>query len=231
MFIAVVSSSRTLTGRIRSQLPDGAELALVHGSKNLVRRCDELCVSLAVIEVLEPEVDARTQTDWRTLARSGDVSIALVTRFSSPALEAVALRCGVTQVFSDGGHLEQQLSAWFASPAVVKASQRAVNPVIREEYGRTRVRVAGREVLLTRTEYRILGLLIDGKGGFVTTRALTEKVWGTEDGFSRKDDLYVYVARLREKLEVDPSRPALIISSRGFGYAFYGEADESGRLG
>lgn len=231
MMIAVVSSSRTLTGRIRSQLPEGAELTLVHGAKNLVRRCEELCVSLAIIEVLEPEVDSRTQTDWKTLTRSGDVSIVLVARFSTPALAAVALRCGVAQVFSDDGHLEEQLAAWFTSPDAVKVRERAVSPVIREEYGRTRVRVAGREVLLTRTEYRILGLLMDGKGGFVTTRSITEKVWGVEDGFSRKDDLYVYVARLREKIEVDPSRPALIISSRGFGYAFYGEADESALLG
>ena len=54
-----------------------------------------------------------------------------------------------------------------------------------------------------------------------SSERVLEHVWGYEyDGDNRTVD--VYVRWLREKLEVDPANPQLILTVRGVGYRFKG---------
>jgi two-component system phosphate regulon response regulator PhoB len=50
-------------------------------------------------------------------------------------------------------------------------------------------------------------------------RAVLDKIWG-EDFFGDTKTVDVHIRWLREKLEVDPSRPEYIVTVRGFGYRF-----------
>ncbi len=79
------------------------------------------------------------------------------------------------------------------------------------------------QVRLTRTEWRILELLLRNSGRLVTRQALMRDVWGsaqvTETSFLR-----VYIAQLRKKLEPDPSNPIFILTEAGMGYRFSPEA-------
>ncbi len=81
------------------------------------------------------------------------------------------------------------------------------------------VTVDGRPVKLTPTEYNLLHYLVVNAGTVLTHRALLEKVWG-EEYTDAPEYLKVYIQRLRNKLEEDPSHPKLILSERGVGYKF-----------
>jgi len=80
-----------------------------------------------------------------------------------------------------------------------------------------RVTVSGKEVSLTATEYQLLRLLVRHAGKVLTHRFLLRETWGP-NAEKQSHYLRVYIARLREKLELDPSQPALFLTEPGVGY-------------
>ncbi len=95
------------------------------------------------------------------------------------------------------------------------------------DYDRRRVRVAGRPVPLTPTEYELLRVLAQGAGRILTHEALLRQVWAGRKNPNSKT-VRAYVKRLRNRLGDDADRPAWIINERGVGYrmARPGEAGE-----
>jgi DNA-binding response OmpR family regulator len=80
---------------------------------------------------------------------------------------------------------------------------------------------AGREVPLTKTEYRLLCEFADHAGAVLSRDQLLERVWGYEYlGDSRLVD--AHVRRLRVKVEDHPDDPRLIVTVRGLGYRLLG---------
>ncbi len=79
----------------------------------------------------------------------------------------------------------------------------------------------GREVNLTKTEYRLLCDFADHVGSVLSRDQLLERVWGYEYlGDSRLVD--AHVRRLRVKIEDHPDDPRLIVTVRGLGYRLVG---------
>ena len=80
---------------------------------------------------------------------------------------------------------------------------------------------AGREVGLTKTEFRLLCEFADHAGAVLSRDQLLERVWGYEYlGDSRLVD--AHVRRLRVKIEDHPDDPRLIVTVRGLGYRLVG---------
>ena len=80
-----------------------------------------------------------------------------------------------------------------------------------------RVTRDGVAVRLSATEWALLRLLVRHAGKVLTHRLMLREVWGA--GHEEQTHyLRVYVAHLREKLEADPARPALILTESGIGY-------------
>jgi two-component system KDP operon response regulator KdpE len=75
----------------------------------------------------------------------------------------------------------------------------------------------GVEVMLTPTEYRLLALLASHRGKVLTHEMLLEQVWGPE-WRGELHQLRVYIARLRQKNEPDPTAPRYLLTRPGFGY-------------
>ncbi len=76
----------------------------------------------------------------------------------------------------------------------------------------------GRDVRLTPTEWALLEVLLRHPGKLVSQRQLLTTVWGP----STPDSHYLreYMARLRRKLEPDPSRPRHLLTEPGMGCRF-----------
>ncbi|MGB4862898.1 MAG: response regulator transcription factor [Tepidiformaceae bacterium] len=93
------------------------------------------------------------------------------------------------------------------------------------DLNRRLVKKGGEPVALTRTEWLLLQHLAANAGKVMLNTELLTKVWGPE----YRDDLQylrVWVSRLRAKLEVTPSNPAIIKTLQGIGYMFEaGEAE------
>ncbi len=80
-------------------------------------------------------------------------------------------------------------------------------------------RADGVEVHLTPTEWGVLELLVRHRGKLVGQRELLRAVWGPGYG-TETNYLRVYMAQLRRKLEIEPSRPTHLITEPGMGYRF-----------
>ena len=81
------------------------------------------------------------------------------------------------------------------------------------------VRLEGRRLDLTPTEYKLLYHLVRNAGRVLPRGTLLAKVWGREY-VDEVDYLRVYVRRLREKLGDDSEHPRYIATERGLGYRF-----------
>ncbi len=71
---------------------------------------------------------------------------------------------------------------------------------------------------LTSAEYRLLCLLVRNANRIVTREVILSELWDEAGNFVDNNTLSVYVRRLREKVETDPSHPGHLITVRGFGY-------------
>lgn len=84
-------------------------------------------------------------------------------------------------------------------------------------YG-SRVLLRGMPLDLTGAEYRLLCLLVRNANRVVTRNLILDELWDSSGDYVDDNTLSVYVRRLREKVETDPSRPERLITVRGFGY-------------
>ena len=77
----------------------------------------------------------------------------------------------------------------------------------------------GVEIHLTQIEYRLLAVMLANSGKVLTHRYLIREVWGP--GHSEQGHyLRIYVGRLRQKLEMDPTQPQHLLTETGVGYRF-----------
>jgi two-component system KDP operon response regulator KdpE len=102
------------------------------------------------------------------------------------------------------------------------ASDRPAQPVfqvggLEVDLGRRIVRVDNAEVRLSPKQYRLLQMLVVNAGKVVTHRQLLNEVWGA----AHVDDiqyLRVFMRKLRDRIETEPSRPRYLLTELGVGY-------------
>lgn len=78
--------------------------------------------------------------------------------------------------------------------------------------------LCGKSLELTNAEYRLLCLFVRNANRTVTRNMILEELWDSAGNFVDDNTLSVYVRRLREKIETDPSHPEHLLTVRGFGY-------------
>lgn len=77
---------------------------------------------------------------------------------------------------------------------------------------------------LTAAEYRLLCLLMTNEGRTLPRGRILDVLWDGNGNFVDDNTLSVYIRRLREKIERDPSRPQMLLTVRGIGYRWEGKA-------
>ena len=76
----------------------------------------------------------------------------------------------------------------------------------------------GSEIYLSAKENAMVKLFIDNVNRIFSKDMLYELIWG--DSIIDENAVMVYVNRLRQKIEDDPSEPRYIKTVRGLGYRF-----------
>jgi len=84
------------------------------------------------------------------------------------------------------------------------------------DFGTREVRLRGEIVKLSPKEYNLLRMLADSAGQVVTQKRLLAAGWGRSEADPQY--LRVYVGMLRQKLEILPAEPSLILTEPGVGY-------------
>ena len=86
--------------------------------------------------------------------------------------------------------------------------------------------IEGERLALTRKEFRLLQILAQHAGNVVTHGQLLNEVWGV--GHDQDSHyLRIFVRKLRQKIESDPTQPRLLLTELGVGYRL--STDENGR--
>ena len=75
-----------------------------------------------------------------------------------------------------------------------------------------------KDLFLSALEYRLLLVFINNRGIVLTRTQLLDSIWDIAGEFVNDNTLTVYIKRLREKIEDDPSDPKIILTVRGLGY-------------
>lgn len=84
------------------------------------------------------------------------------------------------------------------------------------------VRKNGNEVFLSALEYRLLLVFVNNPKIIITREHLLDEIWDAAGEFVNDNTLTVYIKRLREKIEEDPTDPQIILTVRGMGYRLGG---------
>ncbi len=166
--------------------------------------------------------DERLET-LRRLIADGGCPVVILARKSDPLACARALDLGADDWLARPFNAAELLARVRAAlrRRAANAPADAVEPIIVGELtidlAQRLVSVAGSPVALSKTEYKLLSVLARAQGAVLAHDTLLERVWGPGYG-DAVEFVWVYIRRLRRKLEPDPARPRFILTVPGLGY-------------
>ena len=85
-------------------------------------------------------------------------------------------------------------------------------------FGEYEVRVKGRPVALTTKEFEIVAFLAAHPGKVFTRGQIQEYLWGEGEADTKTNSITVFVRKIREKIEENPSEPKYLLTVQRVGY-------------
>ncbi len=189
-----------------------------------IRLFDELRPDLVLLDVGLPGVDG-----WEIVSRiraASQVPVLMVTALGTEADKVRGLGAGADDYINKPLSFPELVAR--VQAALRRARARAVpqddadalvRGEIRIERRQHRVRVAGVEIHLTPTEYRLLVQMAERPGELLTHRELLQAVWGPTYG-DEAQLLRVTMRNLRAKLASAAPDRRFITTEYGLGYRF-----------
>jgi len=199
----------------------GYKVSLASNGLEALALFDRGNFTLIILDIMMPKMDGLEVC--RRIRQTSTVPIVVLTALGEESDKIAALDLGaddyLTKPFGVGELLARikavlRRSHWVDTPPSV-GIQRFGNLEI--DFEQRRVWRDGDLVKLSPTEFSLLQELALHPGKVFTHESLLRRVWGSEY-HSESEYLRVYIGRLRRKLEVDPSRPAHILTEPGIGY-------------
>ena len=84
--------------------------------------------------------------------------------------------------------------------------------------------IEGAHIVLTSREFHLLAYLMDHAGEVLDRQELLQNVWHPDGAIEDPRVVDVFVCRLRDKIEADPSNPKILLTRRGEGYSLVNPA-------
>ncbi len=199
----------------------GYQVLIAHRGEEGLRRAYEWQPDLILLDIMMPEMDG-----WTVCQRLREMS-------NVPIIFTTAL--GAERDVVRG--LELGADDYLVKPFGPKELLARIQAVLRRhvqhrpqgklyQNGRLTIDVERRQVLrdgqavvLTPFEFKLLACLVDHEDKVLSHAYLLKQVWGSAYERERHASrLKLYIWYLRQKLEVDPTQPSLILTERGVGY-------------
>jgi len=170
---------------------------------------------LVLLDIILPESNTAGWELLRYIRRQSSVPVILVSALSRADDRVRGLRAGADDFISKPFHLDEVL-------ARVEAILRRTKPTtgglqLSIDDLRKEVNISGRTISLSPKEYKLLKLLASSPGRVFTTNEILQALW-PDSQYATAQDVQKYVYLLRGKLELDPQKPNLVLTVRGFGY-------------
>lgn len=167
-----------------------------------------------------------------TLAQGNGFAVCAAARASAPAMPVIFLTASGDEYSTVAG-LEMGAVDYVAKPFRTRELLSRIRVALRKGASGEGVLKAGavtldpssalvtkdgRELFLSALEYRLLLYFLQNKGRLITRENLRDALWDAAGEYVSDNSINVYIRRLREKVEDDPSVPEIIITVRGLGY-------------
>jgi len=219
--ILVVDDDRKIVDLIRLYLEkDGYRVLVAYDGRQALELAHQREPDLVVLDLMLPEVSGLDVC--RTLRAETNVPIIMLTARTTEEDKLLGLDLGaddyVTKPFSPRELLARVRAVLRRAgekdeeqPAEARVGELLV------DFRRHQVRVGGRSVSATPTEFRLLETLIRDPGRVFSRLELVARVYGPDyEGLERTVD--EHVLNLRKKIESDPKKPNYILTVFGVGY-------------
>jgi len=113
--------------------------------------------------------------------------------------------------------IRAQLRRAYGEYSVAESTAIVINDLLFDQ-ATGQVRRGDEDINLTPTEFRLLIYLARHRGQALTRGQIVEAVWGYAPDVESEKTVNVHIRRLREKIELKPDQPALILTVPGIGY-------------
>ena len=210
---------------------EGYEVIAVSDGQQALSKLEEQVPDLVLLDVMMPKMDGFTVC--QRVREFSTVPIIIVTARGQDQDKVRGLDLGaddyLTKPFSVDELLARVRAVLRRTEFTVKEQSQALRATtaigdLSIDYAQHLVTLAGREVTVTPTEYRILAYLAQNVGRVVTQDLLLEYVWGSEY-LGESHMLQVNINRLRRKIEADPAHPRYLHTKVGVGYFLADQPD------
>ena len=229
--ILVVDDERAIQTLLSYPLEgEGFEVVQAMSGEAALERYDAT-IDLILLDVSLPGIDG-FEVCRRLRAEGSAVPIIMLTARTDEIDTVLGLELGaddyVTKPFSIRELTSRVRAALRRSEMLARAAAAApaaeeqgpeqleVGDLVVDLAGRS-VTIRGEEVRLTFSEFEIVALMASSPGRVFSRDQLLEQVWGDAE-YRDPRTVDVHVRHLREKLEVSPSEPELLLTVRGVGY-------------
>jgi DNA-binding response OmpR family regulator len=220
--IVLIEDDADLFSLLRYNLEkEGFSMTGLQTGKGAIELCRQVRPDLILLDIMLPDSDGLDIC--KGIRREPDLAgipIIFLTARASETDRIVGLEIGANDYVVKPffvreliARIKLQFRNQAAPARVLESGGLALDPTSRQ------VRQNGTVLALTATEFRLLEFLMTRPGVVFSREQLLNAVWGHDRAITDRA-VDVYVLRLRQKIETDPTSPTLIHSVRGFGYTF-----------
>jgi DNA-binding response OmpR family regulator len=219
--IVIVEDDADLVALLRYNLQkEGFRCMDAQTGKGALELCRQVRPDLLLLDIMLPDCDGlEICKKLRTDPDLGHIPVIFLTARAAEADRIIGLEIGANDYVVKPffvreliARIRLQFRAQTSPARILEAGGLELDRNSR------RVRLRGEELSLTATEYRLLEYLMSRPGVVFSREQLLDAVWSDRAITDRAVD--VYILRLRQKIESEPTSPLLIHSVRGFGYTF-----------
>jgi DNA-binding response OmpR family regulator len=179
--------------------------------------------NLVVLDVMLPGMDGLTLCRW--IRSRSDLPVIMLTARGEEADRIVGLELGaddyITKPFSPRELAARVRTVLRRTQPTVPRDERLSFDGLDLDAGTREVHRNGKALRLTAKEFDLLWFLASNPRHVFSRDQLMDRVWGYEAALDT-GTVTVHIRRLREKIEVDPSRPQFLETVWGVGYRFVG---------
>jgi DNA-binding response OmpR family regulator len=197
----------------------GHDVGEAADGESALTQLNEERADLVVLDLMLPGIDG-LEVCLRLRKRGDDVPVIMLTALGSETDRVVGLELGaddyVTKPFSPRELVLRVDSVLRRAGESGTVKGTVVDGDLVVDSTEHTATLAGRRLSLTVREFDLLRFLVSHPGEAFSRDELLKHVWGWS--FGDQSTVTVHVRRLREKLEVDPSRPQRLATVWGVGY-------------
>jgi two-component system KDP operon response regulator KdpE len=184
-------------------------------------RMDELRPDLVLLDLNMPGLGGLETC--RAMRERSDLPIIILSVRNTEPDKVQALDAGaddyVTKPFGIQELLARIRAAMRRSPGASSDVRLVKSGALEVDFVQRRITVDGRAVRLTPKEFELLQFLASHANQPVAHRKLLQAIWGPDYG-DEVEYLRVFINSLRKKIEINPSKPAHLVTEPWIGYRF-----------